>query len=252
MSKECEDENAVVINMQPGQQTAEVIIRKGEAVKQLPIKEPLTLDITGTIGTVFEFMLKRYLETDQVPYNRSHIIIDREEISILLITCENDPFLKSEIRGVLQYHTKFLQFGINTGKTWTPAELGLFLKMNRSVFPSLQANMELVSKLLNFTADINNKVDKAISENGNRTDNFTQIVNSNLPKSFSITLPIFKGLPAETIEVETFAQVDGRTIVFTLLSPGAAQTLEDIRDKQIDEQIEKIKNLAPGIPIIEI
>lgn len=62
----------------------------------------------------------------------------------------------------------------------------------------------------------------------------------------------FKGMPAETIEVETFAQVNGREVAFVLLSPGAQATLEDLRDKVIDDEIARIKDIAPEIAIIEI
>lgn len=82
--------------------------------------------------------------------------------------------------------------------------------------------------------------------------NFAQVVNSNLPDSFTIQMPIFKGMPAETIEVETFAQVNGREVAFVLLSPGAQAILEDLRDKVIDDEIAKIKDIAPEIAIIEI
>ena len=99
---------------------------------------------------------------------------------------------------------------------------------------------------------MNNKIDRAVKENGNRTDNFAQVVNSNLPESFTVQMPIFKGLPSESIEVETFAQVNGREVSFVLLSPGAQATLEDLRDKVIDEQLEQVKEIAPEIAIIEV
>ena len=93
---------------------------------------------------------------------------------------------------------------------------------------------------------------RAVKENGNRTDNFAQVVNSNLPESFTIQMPIFKGMQPETIEVETFAQVNGREVAFVLLSPGAQATLEDLRDKVIDEQLKQIREIAPEIAIIEV
>lgn len=128
----------------------------------------------------------------------------------------------------------------------------MFFKMNRAFFADRKTNMELVTTLMNFTATINSKIDRAVAENGSRTDNFVQMVNSNLPESFTIVLPIFKGMPAETIEVETFAQVSGREVAFTLLSPGAQATLEDLRDKVIDSEVAKIREIAPDIAVIEV
>lgn len=169
-----------------------------------------------------------------------------------MIINEADEYKRGEIVGKLGYNPKFVEFGINGGKVWTPTELGMFIKMNRAFFADRAENMKLVSCLMNFTADVNNKIDRAVKENGSRTDNFAQVVNSNLPESFTIQMPIFKGMQPETIEVETFAQVNGREVAFVLLSPGAQATLEDLRDKVIDEQLKQIREIAPEIAIIEV
>jgi hypothetical protein len=105
---------------------------------------------------------------------------------------------------------------------------------------------------MNFSATVNNKIERSVKENGDRTDNFAQVVNSNLPSSFVLSVPIFKGMDTETLEVETFAKINGREVAFTLLSPGANQTLEEIRDKAIDSQLEQIREIAPNIAIIEV
>lgn len=239
------------INFAPGMETAEVIVREGAAVKQLEPKAPVKTNLQGVIGCVAEYLSKR-INVGQFRQEDCHILVDRENVEITMITNEADEYTRGKIVGKLSYNPKFVEFGINQHKTWTPTELGLFIKMNRAFFADRQTNMSLVSTLMNFTATVNGKVERAIAENGNRTDNFTQVVNSNLPESFTIQMPIFKGMPAETIEVETFAVVNGREVTFALLSPGAQATLEDLRDKVIDEEISKIIGIAPKIAIIEI
>ena len=239
------------INIAPGMTTAEIILREGAAVKQLEPKAPVKTDLKGVIGCVVEYLTKR-INAGQFAQKYCHILIDRDNVEITLITNEADEYTRGKIVGKLSYNPKFVEFGINRNKVWTPTELGLFIKMNRAFFADRQTNMALVSVLMNFTATVNNKIERAIAENGNRTDNFAQVVNSNLPESFTIQMPIFKGMPSETIEVETFAQVNGREVAFVLLSPGAQATLEDLRDKVIDDEIAKIKEIAPEIAIIEI
>ena len=239
------------INLAPGMTTAEVILREGAAVKQLEPKAPVKTDLKGVIGCVVEYLTKR-INAGQFAPMECHSLIDRDNVEITLITNEADEYTRGKIVGKLSYNPKFVEFGINRNKVWTPTDLGLFIKMNRAFFADRQTNMALVSVLMNFTATVNNKIERAIAENGNRTDNFAQVVNSNLPESFTIQMPIFKGMPSETIEVETFAQVNGREVAFVLLSPGAQATLEDLRDKVIDDEIAKIKDIAPEIAIIEI
>lgn len=239
------------INFAPGMAKAELILREGAAPKTLDPKAPIKTDLKGVIGAVVEFLNKR-INTNQFEQKDCHILVNREKVEITLITNEADEYKRGQIVGKLSYYPKFVEFGINGNKVWTPTELGLFFKMNRAFFTDRKTNMELVSKLMNFTATINNKIDRAFAENGNRTDNFAQVVQSNLPESFTVQMPIFKGMPTETIEVETFAQVNGRDVSFVLLSPGAQATLEDLRDKVIDEQLEQIREIAPEIAIIEI
>lgn len=235
-----------------GKDKVELVIREGAAVKELEPKPPVKTSINGTIGSLFEFLLKRLDQPEQVNQKRCHILVDRAKISMTLIINENDDYNKGTIVGKLEKNPKFVEFGINSNKVWTPTALGLFFKMNRSFFTSRDENMKLVSELMNFTAVVNNSIERGAKENGDRTDKFEQVVNSNLPKSFMLELSIFKGIQAEKIEVETFAQVDGREVSFVLLSPGAQSTEEEIRDKVIDEQIEKICVICPDIAIIEI
>jgi hypothetical protein len=238
-------------NFQPGSEKAEIIIREVKEVNELKIKEPLRLAISGTLGAPTEFLTRRMDQPDQVNQKRCHIVVDREEILIVLVTNENDGYLSSRIAGKLEFHPKFIAFGINTGKDWTPTQLGLFFKMNRAFFISVDDNMRLVTLLMNFTASVNNSIERSVRENGDRSDKFEQLVNSNLPKSFNLRIPIFKGMPAEIIEVETFAKVNGREVSFVLLSPGAQATQEDIRDKAIDGELNAIRSICPDIAIIE-
>ena len=239
------------VNLAPGTNKAEIVIREVAKVNELDVKPPVKLDIRGTIGSVAEFLGKRHDQEDQINQKRCHILVNREDISIKLVFNENDEYLFGNVKGTLEEHPKFKEFGINAGKGWTPTELGMFFKMNRAFFTDKTENMKLVTELMNFVATVNNSIERSAKENGDRSDKFQQTVNSNLPKSFTLKIPIFKGTPAETLEVETFAQINGRDVAFVLLSPAANQTMEDIRDMVIDQQIESIKTICPDIAIIE-
>lgn len=234
-----------------GQSKAELIIREGQAVAELPIKAPVKIGITGVIGAPVEFLRKRISELDQINQKKCHVIIDREKISITLVTSEDNEYLSGTVVGILTQHPKFVEFGINAKKNWEPNELGQFFKMNRAFFPDKSSNMSLVTELKNFEATVNSKIEKQKSEKGDFKDNFSGVVSSNVPGLFILRIPIFKGVPAEDLEVEFYASVDGRDVRLQLYSPGANTALEDLRDKVIEEQIELIRNIAPEIAIIE-
>lgn len=229
----------------------EIIIREGEAPAMLEPLEPLKLDITGTIGCVYEYLTKR-INTEQFLQSECHILVDREHVLIQLITNETVERHRNVICGRLQYDPTYQRFGINSDKVWEPMELAMFLKMNRAAFADRTKNIELVSTLMNFKADVASKVEKMQKMEGSQTDSYSEVVNSNLPPTFRVQMRIFKGLPVEDIEVETFASVNGREVKFALLSPGAAETLDMIRDRVIDEQLELIRGVAPDIAIFEV
>lgn len=237
----------MIFNIAPGMN--EVIIREGAAPKVLDPKAPVKMNVNGTINAPFEYLTKRI---DCINQKECHIIVNREKITIELVVNESDEYTRGTIAGTLQYHPKFEEFGINAGKVWSPFDFAMFCKMNRAFFADKNVNMSLVSACKNFTAKVNNQIERAIQENGNRTDNFAQVVNSNLPESFTLSIPIFKGGKKEDLIVETFAKIDGRNVAFVLLSPGAEETLEDLRDKAIDEQLNAIKAIAPDIAIFEV
>lgn len=237
------------INLAPGMN--EIIIREGAAPKVLDPKAPVKMNINGTIGAPVEFLKKR-INAGQFEQKNCHIIVDREKITIELVVNESDEYTRGTIKGTLQFHPKFIEFGINTGKVWSPFDFSMFCKMNRAFFADKNVNMTLVSACKNFTATVNNAIERSIKENGDRTDNFAQVVNSNLPESFTLSIPVFKGGDKENLEVETFAKIDGRNVAFVLMSPGAEETLETLRDTAIDKELEAIKEIAPEIAIIEI
>lgn len=239
------------VNFAPGMEKVEMVIREVKEVNELPVKEPVILAIQGTIGAPHEFLAKRMDQPDQINQKRCHILVDREQIIIRLVYNENDEYNRGTVTGSLQIHPKFKEFGINTGKVWAPTELGMFFKMNRAFFTTKEENMKLVNELMNFTATVNNSLQKSANEKGDRTDYFNQVVNSNLPKSFNLLIPVFRGSKPETIEVETFAQIDGRDVAFMLISPGAQAVMEELRDAVIDKEIDFIRQLCPDIAIIE-
>lgn len=245
------EDKQIVVNVVDNGTGANLTIREGEAPKILETRPPITTNLSGVIGSPVEFLTKRISEDEQINQKRCHVIVDRANVSITLITNENDSYLKGSVKGKLEEHPKFVQFGINKGKNWQPNELGQFFKMHRAFFADLSENMMLVTKLTNFNADINSKIEKEKNENGSFKDNYSGVVTSNLPPSFKLKIPVFKGVPADTIEVEFYASIDGREVSLQLFSPGANQLLEYLRDQVIDEEIKQIKELAPDIAIIE-
>ena len=226
----------------------EVVLREGEAPVVLDPKEPERVVISGTIDTPFRWLEKRI---ELINQKASNIIVNRDVMGIAL-TVDETNYYQSDIRGELKTSKEMMEFGINTEKKWEPIKLSKFLKMHRAFFTDKTQNMMLVSTLKNFKAKVNQDIERSKEENGSKVDNYSQVVDSNLPKSFKLNITLFKGFACEEIEVEIYADVDGRDVSLSLVSAGANEAIEEYKNKVIDEQLEQIRQIAPDIVIIEV
>lgn len=226
----------------------EVVLREGEAPELLEIKEPERVVISGTIDTPFRWLEKRI---ELINQKASNIIVNRDVMGIAL-TVDETNYYQSDIRGELKTSKEMMEFGINTEKKWEPIKLSKFVKMHRAFFTDKSQNMMLVSTLKNFKAKVNQDIERSKEENGSKVDNYSQVVDSNLPKSFKLNIPLFKGFACEEIEVEIYADVDGRDVTLSLVSAGANEAIEEYKNKVIDEQLDAIRQIAPDIVIIEV
>lgn len=226
----------------------EVVLREGKAPVALDPKEPMPVNITGTIDSPLRWLEKRVGLMDQ---KQANITVDRDNMKISLVDKETD-FYNNGVCGILQLSKEMKEFGINTDKVWEPNKLSLFIKMHRAFFTDKSQNMQLVSTLKNFKAKVNQDIERSKEENGSKVDNYSQVVDSNLPKSFKLFIPLFKGFPCEEIEVEIYADVDGRDVSLSLVSAGANEAIEDYKNKVIDEQLDAVREVAPEIVIIEV
>ncbi len=226
----------------------EVVLREGEAPVALDPKEPERVVINGTIDAPIRWLEKR---VELINQKATNIIVNRDKMRMAL-TIDETSYYQTEINGILQASKEMQEFGINVEKKWEPIKLSKFIKMHRAFFTDKSQNMMLVSTLKNFKAKVNQDIERSKEENGSKVDNYSQVVDSNLPKSFKLNIPLFKGFSCEEIEVEIYADVDGRDVSLSLVSAGANEAIEEYKNKVIDVQLDVIRQIAPDIVIIEV
>ena len=245
----------VVVNIvnYDGKDPIEIVFREGEAAPQpepLATKAPESINVSGVISTPLDWLEKRVDTIDQL---KANIQVDREKMQITLTTDERDGYLKSKIVGTVAFTDTYDAFGINDPKAgWLPAKLGQFLRLNRGVFEDRQECMMLVSQLKNFTAKAKAEIQKQRDPSGSTADVYRQEVESNLPKSFTVHIAIFKGTAKEAIEVEFDHYLKDGDVFLQLVSPGANELTESYRDQCIDDVLNKIREIAPDIAILEV
>lgn len=236
----------ILVQLAEGQR--EVVILHGEAPKQLDQLKPLKIDIEGTIGSPLAFLQKRVGDINQ---HKAFIIVNRDDMKIVLYFNEDDPYKQGRVAGRMTFSEIFNKFGINQNKKWEPEHLGQFLKLNRVYFPDREENMKVVNALKSFNAKVQQTVERETKENGNRAFSFRQAVDSNIPPTFKIKIPVMSGSTPVEIDVETYAYVDGGSVSIALQSAGANDIVEGMRCEQIDHEIDELRKVAPDIVIIE-
>lgn len=241
-----QENQPIVVNLPEGQNTLTLL--QGQAPRQLDQQPPIKVNITGTIKAPLRFLEQRVKDIDQ---HKAHIFVNRDTLSITLTINEDDVYKEGKVVGKLKLSNIFERLGINTDKEWEPEQLGQFLKLNRTYFADRDENNSVVNALKTFTAKVNQDVQRESQQNGNKAFTFRQAVDSNIPKSFKMTLPVVSGGEYVEIDVETYASVDGSRVTIALVSPGANDVVEGIRVNYITSVVDAIKTVAPEIVIIE-
>lgn len=221
----------------------EIIIREGDA---LPAREPVPLKIDGCIDSPLRYIRKR---KDLINHPAANIRVDRDAMCINLEVGENS-FYKDTVTGRLKKSTELDAFGINSGEYISNFDMADLVKKNRSYFESKTVAMKLVSELRNFKAKVERELELSDDKRGNANVRKSQIVESNLPESFHINVPVFKGMEARRIEVEV--EINPTDLSCTLVSPEANDILTEERDSIINGQIGLIEEEAPDILIVEV
>lgn len=232
-------EKLTEMNIEDGK---DMVIRFGDA---LPLKEPKYVSINGTIDAPARWVEKR---KDDIVSADAHILVDRDSMTITLNIDENN-FYSDQIVGTLTLSTEMQEFGINTGEYMSCFDMADRIKQLRTYFETQQDAMKLVTELRNFKAKIDKELELSDDKRGNQKIMRAQTVESNLPKSFNVNMPIFKGTEKRTFEVEV--EINPNDLSCTLVSPDAHDIVVQERDNQMDAVLGRIGDAAPNIVIIE-
>lgn len=220
----------------------EIVVREGDAVK---MREPIKVEINGTIDAAARWLETRF---DCIVPKTCHVLVNRENLSVEL-QCNENNYYGTIVLGSLTISPEFKRFGINEGNYITNFEMAELFKMNRTFFESKTIAMKLVSDLQNFKARVDKDIENSNNNRGDRRLLINQAVEHNLPEAFNLVLPIFKGTEKQTINVEVY--VNPSDFSCTLVSAEANDLIEEMRNREIDAVIDRIKTRCPDIVIIE-
>lgn len=243
-----------------------------EYVTPVEYKAPEPLNISGTIETPLEFLKKR-LHTIDITNAHVEVCRDTSEIELVINESNYHPSLSSEeldtfcdrdilldkflptsrIVGTIRYSKEFADLGINSDvQRWSPVKLAQYFRLNRHLFDDKQVSMALVSQLKNIKATISGKYQKEKETHGtiSQTEFFELHIAHELPDSFVLNMPIFKGGEKAKFAVEIDAEYIDGNILVSLVSPAMCEAMEVARDAIIDDVVKKITDVAQDIVVI--
>lgn len=152
------------------------------------------------------------------------------------------------IRGSLKLHSDLLKFKINQDKTYSTFELSDFIKMNRHYFENKDIAMKLVSELRSFEGKVNKEIELKADTRANQRTLIHQVVESNIPSSFILVVPVFLGQPKVRLEIEINITAD---FSCSLISPDLKQIVDEQTKVIIDGELGKIRKIHPDLKIFE-
>ena len=242
----------VQINLVPNGN--ELVIRHGEAAK---VYDPVAVEISGNIKAPRKFYdtrkgISNYVDEKYIPYfgiDETHVLVDRYAGKITLVHKEQSEFA-TKITGTLSLSPEYQEIGINSGKSYTPAELGKMLRSKRYLFPELEDGMKLVAELMQFTAKVSADVEQKQDQRGNKKNALAVAVESNIPLDLVLEVPIFKGFAPVKLKIEIVLDSRGHAVDCYLESPEALKTINEEKNKIFDTELFDL--IQHGITVIEI
>lgn len=221
-----------------------IIIREGEAPKQLDVLKPNKVHIAGTISAPSEFYNKRKKLHNP---DKCHVLYNRNKGELTLVVDENYENDNYKITGRIEDNPDLKAFKINTQSMFGVKELMSILKFNRVHFVDKDANAKIVLSLQNFKA----KIEKTLADTSDNrgTDEKSKLtkLEHELEESFQLFMPIHKGGKAWKFVVDICLSATSSDVQVWLES----KELKELQDTSTDAMIDAELKHFEGIVCIE-
>lgn len=219
----------------------EIIIREGQALPQVA---PKKIVINGDIKTVSSFVNKRTKPADGenmglqvINPDRAIVEVDIEKKTITL-SLDPEDANGTMIISKLEPNPDLTQFGINKIVQFSQKELVKLLKFSRLYFEDFGKHGELLRAYQAFTAKTYTDLAGEQDNRGNKNFAFNKKVETGLPTSFIMNVPVFKGQEKKRFMVEICLDVTDAAASFWFESVELEEIIDLESGKIIDEQLE--------------
>lgn len=211
-----------------------VHLLEGSSPKQVNEK---SFEITGNIYAPSDFLVGQNIDT-----KKTVLIFDGEQKSITAsMNIGND--LYSTVQGKLSYSDVIIEFGINRDKRFSLAEFRNLVRLNGPWFNNQDAHANLLVKISDFSAKINAEFNNQKDTRGNSNVAVKKSVTSDVPFSFSLKAPVFKGDQNAIFNVDVCLEATDSGVFFWLESTDLIKLEHDIVGGIFQELRTKLSDL---------
>jgi len=238
-----------------------LIIREGKA---LELKEPLVINITGDIDTVKNFVAKRYLTTDPLTpeeraavkadqYNLQQfyketavVTFDKKNLSISLDVNPQD-FYGPKISGKMEVSDELKPFHINEPQTFSREALVKLLRFNKRFFTDAAVHDNVLKAFQSLSLTGNTQLKAESDTRGNKEAQFKKVIDSqNVPTTFYLTIPIYKGQEPVKFLVEICLDSSESSVIFWFESV----ELAELQAAKVEEIFNEQRTLFSNFVIV--
>jgi hypothetical protein len=223
---------AVTIKPEPtGNGTFTLLTGNAPAAIQAPAK----LSYAGRLDTPRLFLQPKEGNYDKL---QCTFEVDAENNKVRFVGTEKSHESADIITGVLVPSDAIAQFKLNTGERWMVPNLIELVKRMRPYFATQEAQIELITKLRNWSFGVTKAYEEMSSQDGNARKAVTTRVEGTPPAPFKLHMPIFKGYPKETFLVEFGVDADGSGVKLYMDSPELLDMLLTKKEEYIQEEVD--------------
>lgn len=221
-------------------ETKTLVVLQGQAEK-IKYRQPLRIG-----GATFE-SIANYIKNGRANAKTSLIILDKENRKATFKQNPNDD--EADVVEAVLKTSKDVDFLLN-GKKFRRDQLETFLRRNKHLFPNKQDFGELLLSIKEFVANVKIKFEQDDNNRGNKKNSYVQQLESGVPFTTVIEVPIFVGEKKVKLTVDIFFEVTEGEVFFWF----ECQELNELIENKVNEVFEIISNLLieKSILIIEI
>jgi len=211
-------------------------------------REPLEVNISGSIQSPAEFYLKRKDWVNGL-VDKSHVLVDMNSSVVKLVIDENNPYDSYEITGKMIAFKDFVDFRINTGAKFGKQPIIDLLKRNAMYFVDQKRLNDLLVTFQNFVTQVNRAMEASDNQQGKKKilDEYSGSLQGfrvngekvDFDPYFILEMPLFVGEPSRQFQVQICLDPNNQQLDFYFESM-------DLWKVQKEAAAEGIKNaIAP-------